>query len=332
MQPMIADLFNAPWAVVPDRLPFIRAALVATARSEIAPPCLTHEVRAYAAANAARRQQSGDGAIAVLPFYGVAAQRTDVYGETLGLLSLWRFTQALRTALADDTVGGIVLDIDSPGGSVYGVAELADEIYRSRARKPIFSIANSLAAAGAYWIASAASEFYVTNGGEVGGIGVYDIHTDLSKGLGRAGISTTLISAGKYKTEGNPFQPLGADARAAMRTRVDGYYRAFVAAVAKHRNVPESTVRNGMGQGRLLDAEHAKHENMVDGIATLDDVAGKLARRIGQGEAAGPSPRATQSHARQGVIEALGRRPSSGPPRTAMPAAAREREIDMLCL
>jgi len=189
--------------------------------------------------------------------------------------------------------------------------ELADEIYRSRARKPIVAVANSLAASGAYWIASAAREFYATPGGEVGGIGVHDMHTDLSKGLEKAGVETTLISAGRYKTEGNPFQPLSTSGRSAMQARVDSYYRAFVAAVAKHRNVPESAVRNGMGQGRLLNAERAMHESMVDGIGTLDDVAGKLARRISKGEYVRPSaPRGTQLQATQRVIEAstIGRR------------------------
>ncbi|MBF4014828.1 S49 family peptidase [Burkholderia pseudomallei] len=330
MQQDIAEVLSGPWAILPDRLPFVRAALLdVRSGGQRAIP----QARTYAAANdATRRRQASNDAIAVLPFYGIAVQRTDAMGELLGLVSVQRFTQAFRAALADQAVRGIVIDMDSPGGSAYGVAELADEIYRSRARKPIFSVANSLAASGAYWIASAASEFYVTPGGEVGGIGVHDMHRDFSKGLEKAGIETTLIAAGKFKTEGNPFHPLGTNARAAMQKRVDGYYRSFVAAVAKHRNVPESAVRNGMGQGRVFGAERGLRENMVDGFATLDDVVRMLARRIGQGKAAAPSPRATQLHARQRVIEALSRRPSSGPPRTAMPAAARECVIDMLSL
>lgn len=122
----------------------------------------------------------------------------------------------------------------------------------------------------------------MTQGGEVGGIGVYDIHTDLSKGLEKAGIETTLISAGRYKVEGNPFQPLSASGRSAMQARVNGHYRAFVAAVAKHRHVPEYAVRNGMGQGRLLGAEQARCENMVDGVAAIDLVVDRLGERIGR--------------------------------------------------
>lgn len=325
MQPMIADLLAAPWAIPPDRLPFVRAALNGTSTSRrLQAPILT-------GTNVARRK-AGNGAVAVLPFYGVAVQRADPYGEALGLLSLWHFTQTLRVSLADDSVGGIVIDVDSAGGSVYGVAELADEIYRSRVRKPIFAIANSLAASGAYWIGSAACEFYVTPGGEVGGIGVYDIHTNVSAALEKAGIETTLISAGRYKTEGNPSQPLSADARAVMQKRVDGYYRAFVEAIAKHRDVPESAVRGGMGQRRLLDAERAMGEGMVDGIATLDDVAGKLARCIGLCKPIRPTARAL-SRPRQPLIKSLSW-PSKGPAlrRTSPISSGRERVIELLSL
>jgi len=260
---------------------------------------------------------------------GVAVQRTDALGEALGLLSLWHVAQALRAALADESIGGILMDVDSPGGSVYGVMELADEIYRCRTRKPIFAVANSLAAAGAYWIASAANELYVTPGGEVGGIGVYDIHTDLSKGLEKAGVATTLISAGKYKTEGNPFQPLGADAREEMQHRVDGYYRNFVAAVAKHRNALEADVRSGMGQGRLLNAEGAKRERMADGVATFDEV---LDRLIWSAEADLGVPGTARGRMPPRINGAAKPRRRGNTSPSAMSVCACQRDIDLVAL
>lgn len=278
MQPMIADLLAAPWAMLPDRLPFVRAALL-DAHSGGQHAAL--QARTYAATNdAVCRRQIGNSDVAVLPFCGICVQRTDAMGELLGLVSIQRFAQVFRAALANDSVGGIVIEIDSPGGSVYGIAELADEIYRARGRKPMAAVVNSLAASGAYWIASSASEVYVTPGGEVGSIGVVAAHQNFSKSLDKAGVQMTLIVAGRYKTEGNSFQPLGADARRHMQSRIDEHYRQFVGAVAKHRNVTESAVRNGMGRGRLLDAERAKRENMVDAVATIDEVIDKLRKRV----------------------------------------------------
>ena len=74
-----------------------------------------------------------------------------------GSTSTQLFAQAFREAVADDTVGAILIDIDSPGGSVYGTSELAAEILQARNSKPVCAIANSLAASAAYWIGSAAS-------------------------------------------------------------------------------------------------------------------------------------------------------------------------------
>jgi signal peptide peptidase SppA len=184
----------------------------------------------------------------------------------------------LRAALQDETVSQILIDIDSPGGSVYGVAELADEIVSARAQKPVVAIANSLAASAAYWIGCSASEFYVTPGGEVGSIGVWQAHQDYSKAMDEAGVKTTLISAGKFKVEGNPYAPLDEEAQGFMQSRVDDYYAAFTKAVAKGRGVPISQVRDGMGQGRVLGADAALASSMVDGIATFEDVVKKMRR------------------------------------------------------
>ena len=138
------------------------------------------------------------------------------------------------------------------------------------------AIANSLAASAAYWIGCAASEFYVTPGGEVGSIGVWQAHQDYSKALDEAGVKTTLISAGKFKVEGNPYAPLDEDAQAFMQTRVDEYYTAFTRSVAKGRGVPIAQVRDAMGQGRVLGADAALAQGMVDGVASFDEVLRKM--------------------------------------------------------
>jgi signal peptide peptidase SppA len=225
----------------------------------------------FAAANA------GAG-IAVLPLYGVVTQRGNMVDDISGpgSTSTQKFTSALRQVLADDTVGQILIDIDSPGGSVYGVAELATEIVKARAQKPVVAVANSLAASAAYWIGCSAGEFYVTPGGEVGSIGVWQAHFDYSKALEEEGVKPTLISAGKFKVEGNPYVPLDPEAQAFMQSRVDDYYNAFIKAVAKGRGVSVADVRDGMGEGRVLGADAALAAKMVDGVATFDDVLAKM--------------------------------------------------------
>jgi capsid assembly protease len=226
-------------------------------------------------AAASRQQQS----VAVLQIRGVIAQHASLVSDICpgAGTSTEQLMAAINAAAADPAVRSIVLDIDSPGGSVFGVQELADAIVAARAQKPIAAVANASASSAAYWIASAAHELFVTPSGEVGSIGVYGVHQDTTKADEAAGKTTTLISAGKYKTEG--FGPLTDDARAHMQERIDGYYTQFVKAIAKNRGVPVDAVRSGYGQGRTLSAEPALAAGMVDGIATLDQVIARYARR-----------------------------------------------------
>ena len=135
-------------------------------------------------------------------------------------------------------------------------------------------------ASAAYWIGSAASEFYCTPGGEVGSIGVWQAHEDISDALKYEGIDVTLISAGKFKVEGNPYEPLTAEAIAFLQSRVDDYYNAFVTAVAQARGVNGGEVTDGMGQGRVLGASAALTLNMIDGIMTFDQVISLMQSRI----------------------------------------------------
>ena len=299
---LVSEFLTTPWALMPERLQAMTTVLTRWSSDE--PPSdetlfqlnadrvLRDTRKQFAAANA------GAG-IAVLPLYGVVTQRGNMVDDISGpgSTSTQKFTSALRQVLADDTVGQILIDIDSPGGSVYGVAELATEIVKARAQKPVVAVANSLAASAAYWIGCSAGEFYVTPGGEVGSIGVWQAHFDYSKALEEEGVKPTLISAGKFKVEGNPYVPLDPEAQAFMQSRVDDYYNAYIKAVAKGRGVSVADVRDGMGEGRVLGADAALAAKMVDGVATFDDVLAKMqkaavsqkppgASRLGQARAA----------------------------------------------
>ena len=274
----IAWCLATPWALMPERMAAYATVL---ARKLNGAQAFDDDGSLEAAPMAAAPRGRGNarsGAIAVIPVYGTIVQRASQLGLCEGGTSTQQISAQLREALADDTVAQILLDIDSPGGSVYGVQELANEIAASS--KPVVAIANSLAASAAYWIGSAASEFYVTPGGEVGSIGVWMAHQDWSKAMDEAGVKTTMISAGKFKVEGNPYQPLGEEAQQFMQSRVDDYYAAFTKGVARSRKVGIDKVRNGMGQGRVLGADQAMGEGMVDGVMVFDDVVKRMSRSI----------------------------------------------------
>lgn len=282
-QLLVAEFLSTPWALMPERLSAFAGIIARWSGGGQASDEVLAGVAADRQARDARREaaaSAGGGGIAVIPLYGIVTQRgnsaDDISGP--GSVSTQKFSGALRQAIADPGIAQILIDIDSPGGSVYGVQELAAEIIAARGSKPIVAIANSLAASAAYWIGCAAAEFYVTPGGEVGSIGVWMAHQDFSKAMDDAGVKTTLISAGKHKVEGNPYEPLPAEARDFMQSRTDDYYAAFTKGVSKGRGVGIDAVRAGMGQGRCLGADAAVAENMVDGIATFDEVVRKMQR------------------------------------------------------
>lgn len=275
---------ETPWAVMPETLRAMAALLaeradgVGPSREQIGEALGAREARA--AAEAAARQQAGSqpGGVAVLPLFGLMVQRADTLQEMSGATSVERVGAAFRAAVADSNVGAIALQVDSPGGSVYGVDELAAEVYRARGAKPIVAVADSLAASAAYWVATAAEELVVTPGGEVGSIGVYSAHEDVSRALEAAGVTVTFVSAGKYKVEGNPYEPLGEEARAAMQGRVDDYYTMFTRAVARNRAAPVERVRDAFGEGRVVGARRAVELGMADRVATMAEVIDDLAR------------------------------------------------------
>jgi HK97 family phage major capsid protein len=227
-------------------------------------------------AAAAAGASSGPKLIAVLPITGTIFPKANLMMDFSGGTSVQDFTQKFRQAVASPDVKAIVLDIDSPGGSVYGIDELASEIYAARAQKKIVAQVSPLAASAAYYLASQASDIAVTASGEVGSIGVRMAHADYSEQLKQKGVNVTEIAAGKYKTEGSPYAPLGEEAKAFQQQRVNEYYDAFVGAVARGREVSKKDVRDGFGQGRVVGAAEAKRLGMVDRVATLDETIARL--------------------------------------------------------
>jgi HK97 family phage major capsid protein len=277
--PNIVRAFSAQaWAMQPEKL----AALIEILQTRVAGGYVPADVIAlHKDAAAQRRAQtpSTGSAVAVIPIYGTISQRLDMMAEMSGGTSTQQVGAQFDAAMANASVGTIVLDVDSPGGSVYGVPELAAKIKAARGQgKQIIAIANSLCASAAYWIASAAEEFVASPSADVGSIGVYQAHVDASAMLEAEGLKYTLVSAGKFKVEGNPYEPLSDEALANMQAGVDEWYAAFTSAVASHRGVSVKDVRNGYGEGRVLTAKSALAEGMIDRVASLDDVLGDLTK------------------------------------------------------
>jgi len=280
---VLTAALETPWEVLPATLAIVAEVLAlrieGTRLSE-------QEIQARIGGGKRPTVAYASGGLAVIPLYGVIMPRATLMSQLSGGASLEQFQATLKQAVADPDIGSILLDIDSPGGSTSLVSETAALIRSAREEKPIVAIANTLAASAAYHLASQGTEVIVSPSGLVGSIGVFTIHEDLSRFLEKLGVKPTLISAGRYKTEGHMYEPLTAEAKAATQAIVDDVYSLFVDDVAAGRGVEASAVENGFGEGRLVTAKNAVKEGMADRVATLDETISRM-RRNGSSQTTG---------------------------------------------
>lgn len=262
--------YSNTWAMRLDKLQAIDMFLTTKALGN---DISAEEVEAMVQAARPARAQRTTGNVAVLPIMGVISHRASMLHDISegGGTSAEQLSKQFAAVVEDPSVGTILLDVDSPGGTVTGVPELADQIFEARSKKKVYAVVNSQAASAAYWLASQAQELIITPSGDVGSIGVYMMHQDISERMKQAGVTTTFIKAGKYKTEGNPYMPLDEEAQAAFQERVSHHYEDFVKAVARGRGVNASDVRNGFGEGRMVMSGDAIKIGMADRIATMDE-------------------------------------------------------------
>lgn len=258
--------WNSPWAVLPEKLLEMDAILrIAILQEKAQLPEMT-----------AGPKYQVSGRTAIIPVFGVLTQRASMFSDISGATSAEAIGRSFDAALADNAVKNIVLAVDSPGGSVFGIKELGDKILAGRDRKKVIASVDSIAASAAYWLASQAGEIVVTPGGQVGSIGVLAAHQDVSKAEEMAGVKTTLIHAGKYKVEGDSSMPLSSEAANTIQQMVDGYYSMFLEAVAKGRGVTTTRVEKDYGQGRMKMAEPAVVAGMADKVMTFEKLMQKL--------------------------------------------------------
>lgn len=235
-------------------------------------------VQRMAADNEKRGKATVSRSVAVLPLLGVITQRADLLTDFSGGTSTDRWGREFDALVNDPEVGSIILDVDSPGGAIYGVPELAEKVFAARGTKPIIAVANGLAASAAYFIATATDELVVTPSGDVGSVGVMAIHANRAGEHEQQGVQYEIVTYGKHKGEFADTGPLADESRAEIQRRVDEDGEMFDRAVAKHRGVSADTVRKDFGQGRLYGAKDAIARNMADRVATLDETVARMAK------------------------------------------------------
>jgi HK97 family phage major capsid protein len=284
---VVVAALSTPWAILPEKLEEIQAFMTLRMSGH-----LSDEQIQAAARQARTRRAATPSGVALISITGTIGKRMSMMSEMSGGTSIERLSAELDAAMEDSSIGHVVFDVDSPGGSVAGVGELSQKIHEARGRKPMTAVANDLMASAAYYIASAADEVVASPSSLVGSIGVLAMHLDVSRANAMLGVKPTLITAGRWKAEAVPHRPLSDDARDHMQEMVDDFYGQFISAVARNRGTTAQAVANGYGEGRVLTAERARAAGLIDRVATLEEVLAEL----------GVSPKQlAQAHAEEDV-------------------------------
>jgi signal peptide peptidase SppA len=267
---------GSPWAILPAYL----AVIVDVVTYRVSGGRLSpDEIEARVAPSRRPDPPASRPTIAVLPVQGVIVPKAGGLNEMSGGTSVETLRDGLRSAVRDPDVRAIVMDVDSPGGVADGLPELAAEIRAARDVKPVYAFVESEGASAAYWLASQAHEVWSMRSSRVGSIGVYMVHESDAEKLASQGIEKTIVSAGRYKTEANPHEPLTDAGRASIQTMVDTVYDYFAADVAAGRGDSVENVRDGYGEGRVLMGEAARAAGLVDRVGTFDELVGTIVER-----------------------------------------------------
>lgn len=274
---IVTAVYGAIWAIQPDKLEDLCAFLELKVSGELPDAHILAGIQAkseIAAARVQKASQSSDGSVAVLPLYGLIMQRGNMMGDISGPrgTSVEQFKQQFRQALNDPSIKAIVIDVDSPGGTVSGVDELASEIFASRGKKETTAVVNCLCASAAYYIASQCSKIVASPSSQTGSIGVYAALRDESEMLAKQGVKVHLVTYGENKAAGDPRVPTSDGAIADLKEMVHAFGEQFDSAVARGRKISATKVRESYGQGKVFTAKQAKALGMVDSVGTLDDV------------------------------------------------------------
>lgn len=211
--------------------------------------------------------------VAVLNVTGPIVRYADLFSEISGATSVQSLARDFTKALTDPTVSSILLNVDSPGGEVSGIAEFAAMVYAARGAKPISAYISDLGASAAYWIASAADEIVTAQTALVGSIGVVAAVPDPTKTSAR---QITFVSSQSPRKRSDPTTESG---KQDIQTVVDDLATIFVDAVALHRGVSADTVLADFGQGGVFVGQHAVTAGLADRVGTFEQTLTDLQQR-----------------------------------------------------
>ena len=221
--------------------------------------------------------------IAYIPVQGelvtyIPASEGTTTGNTYDQTASEDVTQAIRIASQDPDMKGIVLEIDSPGGSPVAGEEIQAALKRTT--KPTVSLIRDEGDSAAYMAASGATTIFASVFSDVGDIGITQSYVDSAKQDAAEGLTFNQLSIGKYKDMFNTDKPLTLDERALALQQLQMDYNVFVGLVAENRGMSTSSVL-ALADGASYTGTEALQNGLINKIGNVDDVRTYLTSKLG---------------------------------------------------
>jgi len=214
------------------------------------------------------RWKSSDSKIALVNINGLLMDSSGIVRQ----LSKYRRNPKIK---------GIIVRIDSPGGSVGPSQEIYDEIHKiKKAEKMVYASLGSVAASGGYYIACAADYILANPGTLTGSIGVIMAFNNLEELARKIGVAPAVIKSGEFKDSGSPLRPLEPKERKLLQNVVDDVHEQFVQAVSSSRNLSEAEVRL-FADGRIMTGRQALEFKLIDEFGGLERTIEVMGKKIG---------------------------------------------------
>ena len=195
----------------------------------------------------------------------------------------------LYAQVEDESIKGIVLRIDSPGGAVGPSQDIYKAVKDLKAKKPIVASMGSMAASGGLYSALGASKIYTQPGTLTGSIGVIMQVPNFKKVADKVGVDIITVKSGKFKDVGNTFRDMTEEDKAFIQSTVDEVHKSFVEAVVQGRNLDPNKIREFV-DGRVILGSQALKYGLVDEIGSVYDAAREVFNILGEPLKEGESP------------------------------------------
>ncbi|MCA1032347.1 signal peptide peptidase SppA [Bacillus timonensis] len=183
------------------------------------------------------------------------------------------FLKMIEHATEDDSVQGIILRVNSPGGGVVESAEIHNKLvqFQEKTEKPIYVSMGTMAASGGYYISTPANKIFAAPDTLTGSLGVIMQGINYSGLAEKYGVTFETIKSGPFKDIMSPTREMTEEERNILQSMVDNAYTGFVDVIASGRELTESKVRE-IADGRIYDGRQAKNLNLIDELGYFEDV------------------------------------------------------------